>query len=123
MRCPCGTGQALDECCGRIHGGAAAATAEQLMRSRYSAFAIGDTPYLLRSWHSSTRPRTIALDAGQEWTRLIIVSSDKGGLFDQEGTVEFTALYTHRGRADELHERSQFSRENGAWVYVTALPR
>lgn len=92
------------------------------MRSRYSAFATGDTGYLLRSWHSTTRPLSIELDSGQSWTRLIIVATDKGGLLDHEGTVEFRALYTHRGRVEELHERSRFTRENGSWVYVTALP-
>jgi SEC-C motif-containing protein len=121
-RCPCGLGLAYDACCGRLHQGAAAATAEQLMRSRYSAFAVGDTAYLLRSWHASTRPRRITLDAGQEWTRLVVLATTGGGLLDQEGTVEFRALFTHRGRPDALHERSQFLREDGRWAYVTALP-
>jgi SEC-C motif-containing protein len=99
-----------------------AATAEQLMRSRYSAFAVGDTAYLLRSWHSSTRPPGITLDPDQLWSRLVILGSTGGGLLDQEGTVEFRALYTHRGSTFSLHESSRFLREDGSWVYVTALP-
>ena len=49
--CPCGTGQSYVDCCGALHSGArTAATAEQLMRSRYSAFAVSDEDYLLRTW-------------------------------------------------------------------------
>ncbi len=92
------------------------------MRARYAAFAVMDAAYLLRSWHSSTRPRAITLEAGEQWTGLTILATSKGGLFDQEGTVEFRALSRHRGRTSEMHERSQFLREDGAWVYVTALP-
>ncbi len=91
------------------------------MRSRYSAFALGDTPWLMRSWHSSTRPRRITLDADQRWERLEVLSAS-GGLFDQEGTVEFRATFTHRGRTEVLHEVSRFVREHGAWVYLTAVP-
>jgi SEC-C motif-containing protein len=112
----------LAQCCGRLHAGAAAATAEQLMRSRYSAFAVGDAPYLLRSWHSSTRPKGLTLDPAQVWSRLVIVGSTGGGLFDQEGTVEFRALYSHRGSTSSLHEYSRFLREDGAWLYLAALP-
>lgn len=105
-----------------LHAGGRAATAEQLMRSRYSAFAVGDTAYLLRSWHSSTRPGAITLDPDQVWTRLVVLGTTQGGLFDQEGTVEFRALYTHRGRSESLHENSRFVREDGRWTYVAALP-
>ncbi|MGZ6792402.1 MAG: YchJ family protein [Mycobacteriales bacterium] len=120
--CPCGSGGTFAACCGPLHAGAAAATAEQLMRSRYSAFAVGDTGYLLRSWHSSTRPRRVTLDPDQRWTRLVVLGTSAGGLLDAEGTVEFRALYEHRGRPDSLHERSRFVREDGRWVYLTALP-
>ena len=92
------------------------------MRSRYSAFAVGDPAYLLRTWHSTTRPRRITLDAGEEWTRLVVLATTGGGLSDAEGTVEFRALSTPRGRSESLHERSQFLREDGRWAYVTALP-
>ena len=98
-------------------------TAEALMRSRYSAFAVGDPAWLLRSWHSSTRPRRIDLEPGQVWDRLVILGTTGGGLFDTDGTVEFRALFTHRGRTDELHEHSRFTREDGLWTYVTALPQ
>lgn len=123
MTCPCGTGLPHPDCCGRFHLGLAVApTAVALMRSRYSAFARSEASYLLRTWHPSTRPASIELEPSQEWTGLTVLSTTGGGLFDSEGTVEFRAHWVHRGQADSLHERSRFVREDGQWLYVTALP-
>ena len=121
--CPCCSGKAYGECCGPIHAGhAAASSAEALMRSRFSAFATGDAGYLLRSWHSTTRPARLDLDPGTRWTRLEILGSTGGGPFHTEGTVEFRAYYReHGGREQSLHENSTFARESGAWVYLAAL--
>ncbi|MBM0239066.1 SEC-C domain-containing protein [Micromonospora sp. ATA32] len=121
--CPCGSGLPYGECCHRLHRGeATAATAEALMRSRFSAFAVRDIDYLLRSWHSSTRPARLRLDPGQQWSRLDIVDTDRGGLFDTIGVVEFRAHYREAGRPGTLDERSRFVREDGRWVYLDALP-
>ncbi|GAB3151518.1 YchJ family metal-binding protein [Amycolatopsis stemonae] len=119
--CPCGLAESYPACCGRFHdGGLAAPTAELLMRSRFSAFAVGDTAYLLRTWHPDTRPRRLTLDAGQEWTRLEILGRTGGGLLHNEGTVEFRAHYHHRGRDGFLEENSRFRRVEGQWVYLDA---
>ncbi|MEV0155208.1 YchJ family protein [Micromonospora sp. NPDC050686] len=121
--CPCGSGLPYAGCCGRLHRGeATAGTAEALMRSRFSAFAVGDADYLLRSWHSSTRPARLRLDAGQRWTRLEVVDTERGGLFDAEGSVEFRAHYKEGGRPGTLTEHSRFVREDGRWVYLEARP-
>jgi SEC-C motif domain protein len=121
--CPCGSGESLTACCGRLHSGQArAATAERLMRSRYAAFAVGDESYLLESWHPSTRPRHLTLDPVQEWTRLEILARTDGGPFHTEGTVEFRAHYRIRGHTGVLHENSRFLRANGTWLYLAALP-
>nr|WP_275941295.1 YchJ family metal-binding protein [Planosporangium flavigriseum] len=93
-----------------------------LMRSRFSAFAVGDTAYLQRTWHPTTRPRQLRLDPTTEWTRLDILGRSGGGLFDAEGTVEFRAHYTEHGQPDVLHENSRFVRDNGHWVYVGSIP-
>lgn len=117
--CPCGLPAAYSECCGALHSGrAAAASPEQLMRSRYSAFAVGDAGYLLRSWHSSTRPHEVAFEPGVRWTGLEIVDSSGGSAFHSEGTVEFRAHYRNGGSAGEQHENSRFVREDGRWVYL-----
>ncbi|PZG22454.1 hypothetical protein C1I95_05470 [Micromonospora craterilacus] len=119
--CPCGQGLPYADCCGRLHRGEAdAPTAEALMRSRYAAFAVGEPDYLLRSWHSRTRPPRLLLDLGQRWTGLEIVGADQGGLFDSTGTVEFRAHYREGGRQGTLTERSRFVREDGRWVYLDA---
>ncbi|MFC1443399.1 YchJ family metal-binding protein [Streptacidiphilus sp. N1-10] len=130
--CPCGFGKPYQECCRPFHTAVAPepgrapvpapATAELLMRSRYSAFAVGDTAYLLRSWHSSTRPARLALDPGQRWTRLEVLGSSEGGPFHLAGTVEFRAHFSEHGEEGVLHENSRFIREGGVWVYLDALP-
>ena len=113
------SGETYGLCCGRFHNGeSSAATAEQLMRSRFSAFAVADSDYLLASWHSSTRPTELDLDDDYRWTRLDIVSTSGGGLFESEGTVEFAAHYRANGRRGVLHERSRFLKENGRWRYL-----
>ncbi|MFI6144239.1 YchJ family protein [Streptomyces sp. NPDC051109] len=122
LPCPCGLPATYPECCGRFHSGAQQApTAELLMRSRFSAFAVGDTSYLLRSWHPSTRPGRLDLDPGQRWERLEILATERGGMFETEGSVEFRAYYREGGHTGSLHEHSAFTREAGAWVYVGPL--
>ncbi|WP_406689893.1 YchJ family protein [Saccharopolyspora sp. ID03-671] len=117
--CPCGLGEPYSACCGPLHAGERdAATAEQLMRSRYSAFAVGDADYLLRTWHPKTRPAELDLDPAQRWLRLEIVSRTGGGPFDAEGTVDFIARYRHDGRTHVLSERSRFTRTAKTWLYV-----
>lgn len=115
----CLSGEPYAMCCGRFHaGGAEAATAEQLMRSRYSAFVRMDEAYLLRTQHPSTAPARLALDPAMRWRRLDIVSTRHGGPFDTEGTVEFKAYYRHGADRGVLHEESRFVREGGRWLYV-----
>lgn len=91
------------------------------MRSRFSAFAVRDEAYLLRSWHPDTRPPSVEFDPALRWQRLEILGSTDGGAFRNEGTVEFRAHYTLRGRPGRLHENSRFTRHDGAWVYVDGV--
>ena len=120
--CPCGRttakgqGVALSECCGPLHAGEAAADAQRLMRSRYSAFVLGDTDYLLRTWHPSTRPASVELEVGAQWLGLDIRHHIITG--EHRAEVEFVARFRVGGRAVRQHERSRFVREGGAWFYV-----
>lgn len=118
LACPCGLGDDYDSCCGRLHAGAPAPTAESLMRSRYSAFAVGDAGYLLRTWHPSARPRTLRLDPALKWTRLAVLETHDGGLFDATGTVRFRAMYVQEGQRGVLAETSRFVRQDGRWAYL-----
>ncbi|QDG65021.1 MULTISPECIES: YchJ family protein [unclassified Pseudarthrobacter] len=120
--CVCLSGEAYADCCGRFHnGGAEAATAEQLMRSRYSAFVLLDTEYLRKTWHPDTAPSDLELDPAMEWRRLDILSTSRGGPLDTEGTVEFKAHFRHDGERGVHHETSRFVRENRRWYYVDAV--
>ncbi|MGV9791130.1 YchJ family protein [Streptomyces sp. NPDC003435] len=113
--CPCGLSSFYADCCGRFHSGAVAApSAEALMRSRYSAFVVGDVEYLVRTWHPRTRPERLDLDPGMRWTGLEILETGGGSAFHSGGTVTFRASY----QGGSLHERSRFERVDGAWVYV-----
>lgn len=118
--CPCGSGAALDRCCGPIVAGERAApTAERLMRSRYTAFALRDEAHLLRSWHRLSCPESVSFVLGQRWTGLEVLATVAGELLDQEGEVEFRAHYDRRGRPGVLHELSRFVRDDeGRWVYL-----
>lgn len=91
------------------------------MRSRYTAFATGDDGYLLRSWHASTRPERLDLDADVRWLRLDILAKAAGGPFDTAGVVEFEAIHRDAGGRGVLHERSSFVREDGHWYYVDGV--
>lgn len=92
------------------------------MRSRFSAFALGATAYLLSSWDPATRPAELAMDDTITWRRLQIVDTDGGGAADETGLVEFRAQYLQDGRRHILHERSRFRRgRDGAWRYVDGV--
>ena len=87
------------------------------MRSRFSAYARGDAAYVLRTWHPSTRPRSLDLAGGPRWTRLQILDRTGGALLDSEGTVRFDAHYDD----GVMREDSRFVRERGEWFYVGPL--
>jgi SEC-C motif-containing protein len=88
------------------------------MRSRYSAFAVGDTYYLLETWHPTSRPRRVRIDPDRSWVGLEVLDVSGGGLLDAEGTVEFVARHERDGERGELHEISAFLRVDGRWRYL-----
>jgi len=121
--CPCGKGK-LATCCGRFLSGAALAkTAEQLMRSRYSAFTLGDEDYLRATWHPDTLPaETLTGEPGVKWLGLDVLKHQHIKDSD-EATVEFIARFKVGGRAHRLHEVSSFVRQADTagqrrWYYV-----
>ncbi|MDR6175674.1 SEC-C motif-containing protein [Nocardioides zeae] len=121
--CPCGLPATYDACCGRLHRGAApAATAEELMRSRYAAYAVGGrvgADHLFRTWHPRTRPDDTTPDPGLTWTGLTVEATEAGGPEDTTGVVVFAARFVDAtGQPGVLRERSRFARRAGRWVYV-----
>jgi SEC-C motif-containing protein len=111
--CPCPSGLPYDACCGRFHRGAERpATAEELMRSRYAAYVVGDERYLLATWHPRTRPESVPPSSG--WLGLEVLDTRAGGPDDSAGEVEFVAHHVD----GDLRERSRFERRAGRWLYV-----
>lgn len=114
--CACGSGKSYVACCGRLHAGAPAGDAEELMRSRYSAFARGDRAYLLKSWAKETRPLDLTLDPAQIWTGLTIERHRVTG--PDTATVRFTATWRKGTETGRLTETSRFRRDGPGWVYI-----
>ena len=122
--CPCGSGKTYAACCGALHrcfaadGTLGAATAEALMRSRYSAYVMDELAYLLATWHASTRPAELPPnEPGLKWLGLEVKRHRHEPDADQ-AEVEFVARSKLGGRAHRLHETSRFVREAGVWYYV-----
>ena len=122
-QCPCKSGRTFGECCGPVIAGTAkAATAEALMRARYSSYATGEIGFL----------KTSAVPAIQEqfdeegsrnwskaarWHGLEIIRTEKGGESDDTGVVEFRALYTANGEFCNHHEVATFVKEGSEWKF------
>jgi len=85
------------------------------MRSRYTAFAVGDVAHLRRSWHPRTRPDDLDLDPGTIWTGLTVSETVEES---DTAVVAFAARWRQGGDAGVLAERSRFARRAGRWVYV-----
>jgi SEC-C motif-containing protein len=109
--CPCGA-PSYDEHCGPLHRGERqAGTPEELMRSRFSAYAVGDLDHVWRTWHPRTRPEHVSPDPSRRWTRLEIIEA-------VDDVVEFDAHYDTPAGPGVQHERSVFERRAGRWFYV-----
>ena len=123
MNCPCGSGSSYADCCQLyIKGKAKAPTAEALMRSRYSAYAEHAVDYIIdtcvhRGENDIDYKSTRNWSERSTWLGLKIISTEKGGLGDSEGTVEFEATYEQDGLKEIHHEMANFKREDGAWLY------
>ena len=117
--CPCGSGTAYGACCGPLHDGAPAATAEALMRSRYTAYVRGAIDYLVETHDGEVDRAGIETWARESrWLGLEIVAVERGGERDDEGMVEFIARGQSRGQPFAHHERSRFRRVAGRWRYL-----
>jgi len=124
FNCPCGSTEHYAKCCQVYHKDISKVeTAEQLMRSRYTAFTKAMGNYLMNSHHSTTRPlgekKSIVFWAKSvKWSKLEIMNTTKGGKNDSEGTVEFKAYFIDKNKEQFIQENSQFVKENGIWMYL-----
>jgi SEC-C motif-containing protein len=125
--CPCDSGKPYSKCCEVFHSGTPAPTAEALMRSRYSAYALASqnlalTDYLLQTWHPETRPENLSLNS-DESTKWLGLQVKRHQVIDAENAiVEFVARYKHTnnlgGKAERLHETSRFKLIDKRWHYL-----
>ena len=116
MICPCQQQQAnarsYQQCCEPFHQGEAPATAEQLMRSRFSAYVLGLSQYVRDTWHPSTRPNGLDLSPDANWLKLDIVKA-------HDIQVHFRAFFKDDNEFAVLEEISNFVLENDHWFYVS----
>jgi len=117
--CPCQSGLAFAQCCQRfLDSNQLPETAEQLMRSRYCAYALKNCDYLLQTWHPGYRPESLDLsDSPNQWIGLKIKKTHLGGKNDLIGRVHFIARFKINGKAHKLEENSRFEKLNGQWFY------
>jgi SEC-C motif-containing protein len=121
--CPCGTGLTFSDCCEPIISGRReSASAEELMRARYSAYATGAAEFVVETTHQSTRHEA-KLDSIREWSetstwRGLSILETKT-LSDDKASVSFEARYTQKGEEITHREKSLFERMEGRWFFVT----
>ena len=122
--CPCKSGKTFGECCGPIIAGdAKAETAEALMRARYTSYVTGDVRFLKTSATEEVQKEfseedSKAWSAAAEWHGLEIIATEKGGPGDEDGVVEFRAMYTANGEFCNHHEVSRFVKEPDGWKFA-----
>ncbi len=115
--CYCGSNHEFSNCCEPIIlQQQLAISAEQLMRSRFSAFYLKHERWLNKSWDDSTRPTNIQFEGDLKWLDLKIISANVTD--NLKSTVEFEARYIKTGKVNAIHENSHFVKRENAWFYV-----
>ena len=122
-KCYCGKPAEFENCCAPyIRGLKNPATAEDLMRARYSAYVSGSIDFI-ESTHSLTKRDALDIEETRKWSResewlgLDIINTEKGGPDDKEGTVEFKASFSQNGISHIHHELSTFKKVEGKWFF------
>ena len=124
MNCYCGNSKTYNACCEVFHlNNGKTKTAEQLMRSRYSAFVLANGDYLMQTHHRSTRPisekkEIVKWAKSVQWIKLEVLETTKGLENDTEATVTFNAYFYNAKKVEVIHEKSAFIKENNHWKYL-----
>ena len=124
--CPCGSEKSLAACClPLVQGTRKASTAEELLRSRYTAFTRGDVDYILSTHHSKTRgdvnrEEIETWSKGSEWMGMKIHQKTEGEAAHNKGTILFHAQYKAEGKVNDHWENSIFEKEDGDWKFLDA---
>lgn len=121
--CLCGGEAPYSLCCQPFHEyNKKPDTAECLMRSRFTAYAMKNSSYLLDTWVETKRPKDVDFSKEEaKWTKLDIIKTKKGGKKDSKGLVEFKAYYLLEGEEHVMKETSRFQKLSGQWLYLDGL--
>jgi SEC-C motif domain protein len=121
--CLCGSTIAYGDCCQPFHlGEKIPSTAQALMRSRYTAYALQNGAYLQATWDATKRPESIDFSRENiEWLRLEITETKKGGAKDAKGLVTFKAFYIQNAEEHVMNEISRFTKHEGRWFYLDGV--
>lgn len=126
-KCPCCSGKLYHQCCEPvINKSIIPETAEQLMRSRYTAFTQANIDYLMYSHHPKTRPIKDKKEIKKwcqsvKWVGLQVLKVEGGSAKDTEGMVEFKALFMDDLKPEQIYETSKFVKYNQRWVYYEGI--
>ncbi|MCK5780141.1 MAG: hypothetical protein KAH04_03935, partial [Psychrilyobacter sp.] len=126
-KCPCGKELSYEECCKPfITGKKLPTTAEDTMRSRYTAYVVGEVDYIYDTHNPKTREGLTLEEIkhwseSTNWNKLEIVETKDGNKDDLEGIVEFKGHYLENGETLFHNERSLFKKIDGKWLYDSAL--
>jgi SEC-C motif-containing protein len=121
--CPCGSGKSLADCCQPVlAGNRVAATAEELMRARFTAHVVHDFAFLHRTYRPTSRQPFVEVTEkpATTWTRLVVHHHEPGPT-PEVAYVDFSAYGTEEGRELVLHEKAEFVRQEGGWIYTRSL--
>lgn len=125
--CPCTSGESYENCCEPfITGKSWAPTAEKLMRSRYTAYTLGDIDYIQKTYLDEEDDfdyeGTEDWATSSFWEGITIKETELGGENDDEGTVDFIAYYTDRnGKSCYHQEKSLFVKQDGKWMFKEGI--
>lgn len=118
--CPCGNDRPLEACCGPfIEGARRPNTAEELMRSRFTAYATGNVDYICDTEQDPQRKTIENWAKSTQFKRLRVLASELGGSEDEVGTVTFEADFVTNGEAGTHRETSQFRKQEGRWMFFS----
>lgn len=122
--CPCGSEKSYQDCCGSYHDGMdIPKSAEALMRSRYTAFALKNLDYIIHTMAGKASKGFVRGDAENsqsftKWLGLDVIKSFEDPQNPDHAWVEFRALFNAQGKVSVMHEFSEFVRVDGRWFYI-----
>lgn len=124
MNCPCGNTKPYTQCCEPyIKGKKKAPTPEALMRSRYTAYTLGNLDYIEQTMRGDALARFDRKEAesnikNTEWLKLDVLFSEEE---EDKGTVQFIATFRFGGEEHFMHEISSFEKVDGKWYYTKGI--